>query len=128
MRACVCVCEYVCVCVIEHESTLSRPLSLSVCVCVCVCLSVSLSETRHITRIHWGQQRDSHALKQYSLSQSSSLSTASFLLVIASVMHPSPATEKRVKSVDFHAVKNLPKQGRHSFFFSSPPPLLLLQK
>ena len=54
---------------------------------------------------------DTHALKQYRLSQNSSPVCSSFVLVIASDIHLEPESEERAKNVDFLTAKNVQIQA-----------------
>ena len=56
-----------------------------------------------------------YALKQPRLSQNISPVCSSFVLVIASDMHPESQSEKRAKNADLHTAKNI--QIEPTFFF-----------
>ena len=58
--------------------------------------------TPHFTFMRRAQNADTHALKQYRLSQNTSPVCSSFVLVIASDMHLEPESEKRANNVDLH--------------------------
>ena len=53
------------------------------------------------------QNADTHPLKQHRLSQSIFPVCSSFVLAIASDMHPESESERRAKNVDLHTAKNV---------------------
>ena len=66
--------------------------------------------TRHFSFTRRAQNADTHALKQPRLSQNIPPVCSSFALIIASDMHLESESEKRVKNVDLHTLKNIQLQ------------------
>ena len=61
--------------------------------------------TPHFAFMRRAQNADTHAHKQHRLSQNIFPVGSSFVLVIASVMHLEPKSEKQAKNVHFHTQK-----------------------